>query len=109
MVAFRACVEPHVTCDVHHFRFRFEDGKLSHDPFFLHIRLRRRRGAPRGTLALSLRVFICPENRVNEHRRWIEMDKFRCARVCVCVCVCVCVRVCVCVCVCVSACVSTHS
>lgn len=54
---------------------RFETGKLSHDEFYYHIRVRRTRGS--GDMALSLRIFICPENRVNEGRRWIEMDKFR--------------------------------
>ena len=56
-------------------QLRFETGKLSHDPFYFHIRLRRNGGS--GDLPLSLRIFICPENHVNDARRWIEMDKFR--------------------------------
>ena len=57
-------------------KLRFEHGKISHDEFYYHIRLRRTGNTSRD-LALSLRIFICPENRVNEERKWIEMDKFR--------------------------------
>ena len=53
----------------------YELGKLSRDNFYYHIRLQRTDGAQRD-LPVTVRVFICPENRVNEHRRWIEMDKF---------------------------------
>ena len=55
---------------------RFETGKLSHDEFFYHIMLRRN-GRSSGELALTLRIFICPEHVVDDKRKWIEMDKFR--------------------------------
>nr|XP_006815579.1 PREDICTED: hemocyanin AA6 chain [Saccoglossus kowalevskii] len=55
---------------------QFEWGKLSHNAFNYHLRIRRR-GVTGQELRLTFRIFICPAQHANDRRRWIEMDKFR--------------------------------
>ncbi|XP_070552735.1 uncharacterized protein [Ptychodera flava] len=55
---------------------QFEFGKLDHEQFYYHIRIKRF-GLPGKELRLTIRIFICPAKHQNDYRRWIEMDKFR--------------------------------
>ncbi|XP_077978439.1 hemocyanin F chain-like [Glandiceps talaboti] len=57
-------------------QYQFEWGKLSHEPFYFHIRVKRQRWTG-SELRLTVRIFICPARHENDRRRWIEMDKFR--------------------------------
>uniref|UniRef100_H2YIR0 Tyrosinase copper-binding domain-containing protein n=1 Tax=Ciona savignyi TaxID=51511 RepID=H2YIR0_CIOSA len=51
------------------------DYKLGHEEFTYFLRLKRKPGTE-GELRLTLRLFICKEEHMNNRRRWIEMDKF---------------------------------